>query len=538
MWLVISCGHKEGYEFIAELDHEITLKDNYDKVKTDRINYLKSLLSQSSSDEDRANLQWDLINEYRTYQSDSTEVYSLRLLELGENLGSEKIKTLGRIGLMYSFTSVGYFKEANDVLKLINFDDIPDEIKPFFLDLAYRLYTNLESFVFDSTSGLKDIYRQKRFDYIKQLLDITHPNTYEHDAAQIELNQLSGQPLEDIIRQREVLLKRYKTGDSNMAIQYSKMALSSEDLHNMEEAQEYFAKSAIANIRSATKATPSAMKLAELMNDMGDSRHASKYIHLALDDAEFFGSQIRKVEIGSVLPLIENVGGHKQSNHNALWIVMLVIACVLLVMAVILFIVLKKRNREFVEFNVRFDKNRIELSQRNDEIVSLRKELRILLIQLKEASLLKDEYLKQSLTVNADFVNSLEQKTKVIAQQVKEKKFDDLKFAPQQLGIKEERQRIYKSFDSAFLKMFPNFIEEINKLLPETERFEIAEEEELPADLRIFALIRLGITDPAEIAKYLNLSVKTVYVYKTRLKTKSLVDNNEFENKIMSIPKP
>ena len=161
-----------------------------------------------------------------------------------------------------------------------------------------------------------------------------------------------------------------------------------------------------------------------------------------------------------------------------------------------------------------------------------------ILKELKETTDLKDEYILQSLSVNTDFINSIEQKAKNIARQVREKKYDELKFVEHRLGIKEERQRIFKSFDAGFRKMFPNFIDEINRLLPEDERFEIGEDEDLPVDLRIFALIRLGISDPSEIAKYLNLSVKTVYVYKTRMKTKSVVDNTEFESCILSIPKP
>ncbi len=121
---------------------------------------------------------------------------------------------------------------------------------------------------------------------------------------------------------------------------------------------------------------------------------------------------------------------------------------------------------------------------------------------------------------------------------MKEKKYDELKFLPFQMGIKEERQRIFRSFDHAFLQLFPNFIDEFNKLFNEEDWISLDGNSELPMEVRIFALLRLGISDPAEVARYLNLSTKTIYVYKTKPKSKSIVDNNDLEPRIMAIPKP
>ncbi len=143
----------------------------------------------------------------------------------------------------------------------------------------------------------------------------------------------------------------------------------------------------------------------------------------------------------------------------------------------------------------------------------------------------------QSLYVNTAFVNQVEEKCKEVVKAVKDKKYDDLKFLPYKMGIKEERQRIYRSFDEAFLKLFPNFIDELNKLFDEENRIVITDGE-LPMDVRIFALLRLGISDPADVAAYLNLSTKTVYVYKTKMKSRSNVGNNEFEDRVKAIPKP
>ena len=96
---------------------------------------------------------------------------------------------------------------------------------------------------------------------------------------------------------------------------------------------------------------------------------------------------------------------------------------------------------------------------------------------------------------------------------------------------------MYISFDTAFLKLFPNFIEEFNKLFDEEHRIGIDSDGRLPTEIRIFALLRLGISNPVDVARYLNLSVNTVYVYKTRVKARARVPKAQFDDLVMAIPK-
>lgn len=97
---------------------------------------------------------------------------------------------------------------------------------------------------------------------------------------------------------------------------------------------------------------------------------------------------------------------------------------------------------------------------------------------------------------------------------------------------------MYTAFDEAFLKLFPNFFDEFNKLLEDDYRIGIDGDGRLPTDVRIFALLRLGIRNPVEVAKYFNISVNTVYVYKTRIKSHAKVSKTDFDNLVLAIPKP
>ena len=533
----LSCS-RDHKSYLSELDHEIELRSEYDDAKEKRIQKIKRLLTQSLDVDVQKDLLWDLVTEYRTYQSDSTEVFSIKLIDLGEENGSEEIQALGMVGLIDRYNSGGYFKEASDVLSYIKEDHIPDDIRPFYLDLLYRLLGNLEAYEYNSKSGIKENYREQRIEFLNEIIENTLPDNYEHDAAEIELSELNGEDQKNIIARRKQLLDKYQISLGEMANQYSKIAVSSENIGDKEGAKEYLAKGVIAAIKNSSKETNGLKNLAQLMYEEQNWDRASEYITLALEDADFYGSQLRKVEIGALLPSIEN-DRYKAKNHQFIYtLVALWIAIVLLLLSLALFLEIRRKNEKLRESYADFKQFNEELREKRHEVLALREELKDTQENLQETSEIKDHYIMQALYFNTKYLDTLENKASKLISQLREKKSFDIKLIDTQLGIKEERQRILKAFDKAFLRLFPNFIDDVNKFFKKEDQIKIEEGEEFPTELRIFALIRLGISDPAEIAKLLNLTVNTVYVYKTKFKSKSLVENSEFDKLIMKIKRP
>jgi DNA-binding CsgD family transcriptional regulator len=114
------------------------------------------------------------------------------------------------------------------------------------------------------------------------------------------------------------------------------------------------------------------------------------------------------------------------------------------------------------------------------------------------------------------------------------KKTEEVIASLKRYNVKEERERLFRQFDEIFIKLFPTFVSDFNMLFPEENRTTIKKGEILNTELRIFALHRLGIQDSNQIADFLELSVTTIYSYKTRIKSKS--NHKEvFEEKIMAI---
>ncbi len=101
--------------------------------------------------------------------------------------------------------------------------------------------------------------------------------------------------------------------------------------------------------------------------------------------------------------------------------------------------------------------------------------------------------------------------------------------------IDKEVKELYNLFDNIFLHLYPNFVDEFNSLLIEEERFNLKPEELLNPELRIYALIRLGITDSSRIANFLRYSANTIYNYRTRVRNKATVPRGQFESLVMEI---
>ena len=95
-------------------------------------------------------------------------------------------------------------------------------------------------------------------------------------------------------------------------------------------------------------------------------------------------------------------------------------------------------------------------------------------------------------------------------------------------------KQFYKIFDQTFLGIFPDFVENVNSLLREDARFDVAATRSggLPTEIRILATIKLGIEDSNRIASFLKCSLSTVYTYRAKLRNQALCPKDEFEERV------
>lgn len=528
---IFSCTAAGVDSLLQVLDHELTQSNSLNENKEKYISGLRQRFRTAVDRHERFSLCRELYHEYKNFQYDSAFSYANRMYDLAvaDTMDRNKI-AMARMAQMECYNSVGLFKEADEMLREIKEENIPREYLSGFYGICTKYYRNMSSYV-GCSSPLSLRYIDSLAQYNKKLLATSPPDSYDHASAMITSRELEGAPVDELADRYASLPGRFTIDDHELAVIHSQAGRAYLGAGKRDIAIRHLALSAIHDIRSCTRETTAAKDLAQIMHEEGQLERATRYIHHALDDARAFNSRIRLIEINSVLPVIETTRyGHVTTRVYKLVIIIIVVVG-LFMLSLWLFFKLRRRNRILAESHEEIRRKTEALQHSNDALKDLNR-------RLKETGEIKDQYIIQSLIGNTDFIGVVEGKVKRALAKLKGHQYDEVAKILHETGIKDEREKMYSSFDSAFLKLFPNFPDAFNAFFPEEERMEISEERGLPTEVRIYALMRLGIDNPAEVAKYLNLSVNTVYVYKTKLKSKSNVPKDDFDRCVMRIPKP
>lgn len=289
-----------------------------------------------------------------------------------------------------------------------------------------------------------------------------------------------------------------------------------------EEAIYMLAIASIADINSSTKETVAMRNLAHLLNDKGDTERAHRYIKIALADADFYNARHRKKEVGIILPIIEGEQLLKTEKQKEQLILYLTLISILGALAVVFLII------STIQF-YRLKRVKELLQTTNSTITDTNK-------KLSEANRIKEKYIGYYFNVTANYMERIEKIQKKLSRRIISRQFDDLDdFLKRDLDPKKELDELNNNFDKIVLSLFPNFVIEFNKLFNPEDQFVPKDGQILNKELRIFALIRMGISDNEKIAKILNYSINTIYTYKTKIKNRSIISNNEFEEHLMQI---
>ena len=525
---------------LRELDETIDNRQRFENETQLKISRLKEELARTDSSGCRFDLYSALFEQYKNYQYDSAFVYA-KLMEksafrenpCGEagKCGSGSIyKAKAQIALLYCFKSVGFFNEACDVIRTFDSENVPASLCAEFYFLCAETYQNMSSYV-KGTEVLSSKYDRERLAYYDRVLQYADAGSYYYGYAKLDKALLEHYSDSLAIDGRESFILMNDWDEHQKAVQYSILSEAYNTVGKFDEAVYYRALSAIMDIRSCTHETTSARVLAGHMYERNDIKRAYEYIQQAQYDAEFFNSRLRKTEINTILPVIESGRYNWMNNQRVLLYIILFSIIVLFVLTILLLLILRARNKDLKQIHSALEEKTELLEQSNKSLTDV-------ISKLREANEIKDQYIIQSLYGNTDFVNEVNEAVNEAARDITLKRADEARTKLYHIGIKNERARIAATFDTAFLKLFPNWLDEFNSLFPDNMKVRLSEDGTMPMDVRIFALMRLGFGNPAEVAKYLNLSIDTVYVYKSRIKARAIVDNDEFDERIMAIPKP
>ncbi len=507
-------------KFYLQLDSIILHKEDYQQQKIEGISQLNIELKSISEDNlnDLFQVYEKLQGEYFTFNYDSAMKTSIRMLNVAYQLKDRSKVAFSKIRISATLLASGIFNEAEDSLRSINVHGLDRQIKHDYYYNCSRLY-------FD----MADYYQQSYFvshyvDLGRQYLDSAIENTKKGSQAYYSysgLKELRSHQFTFALANYEALFSQYSLSGRQKAIDACTYAYVLERKGRIEESIRLLIEAAIEDIKLANKEHVALMKLAYILFENGDVLRSSNYLKLALKDADEYGALQRKFQISQMQPIIEaaklNLAEGQKTKIKSYAVL---ITLLFLVIAVILFVMIRQFKKIIEARN--------EANASNEALVTTNN-------QLREVNLIKEEYIGYFFNVTTEYVDKLEEFKQAIENKLLSNKINEIGQVVKKLNVKKEREAMYSSFDLSFLKIFPDFIENFNKLLEADSQIIIKEENSLNTDLRIFALIRLGISDNDKIAHILNYSVNTINTYKTRIKNKSIVPNEEFEKEIMKI---
>ena len=512
-------------QLLNELESVLAKKARYTGEKLRRIEKLKLMGNEKTGAAERYSNYVKIFEEYKTLNFDSALTYAGKI-EAQALLLKDPVKiNRSKINRAFILLSSGMFRETQQVVDLLDPSSLAREEKFEYYNLKARYYYDLCDFVKNGSYCAEYTAIGNRL--ADSALAYCELGSYSYFFVSGLRNLRSGNS--------EKALKDYSeiVDDPNLTHhQYAIIASTLSYLYGQKnEKDEAFAllvKAAIADIKSSTKENTAMFRLADTLFRSGSNERAYKYIRAAMEDAEYYGARHRQFEVGTLLPIIEGKQLMLVENQkNMIFTYAAVVTLLILVIVAFIFIVVKQ-NRKLQIAQESLSEANLSLHQTNATLTEVNGALR-------EANRIKDEYIGYYFNINSDYIDKIERFKKSVSQRLSAGRFDDIKQIVDKIDLRKEREELSGSFDTVFIKLFPNFVSEFNSLFEEKDRVKLCDGQLLNTELRIFALIRLGIHDNDKIAKILNFSVNTIYNYKTRIKNKSFVPNDEFENRIMEI---
>ena len=504
----------------VELDKYIVQSNYFMNLKEKKIHKIKNELQTTSNVSfEQLHHYAALFEEYKSYKYDSAYVYAIKTLDIASKLKDPGKIVEAKVRLVFCFLSSGLFKEAFDIVKDSDIDDLSASVKLDYYKIMARLYYDMADY--NGVEPFKSAYVERGNKYSEQAIALIPVNTVEYwsTLGLMKMKQKDYNGSMDAFR--EVLKKSVDNHED--AIAASSLAYINSLTNQHDEALINLVKAAISDIKSGTKETVAMRNLATLLyQSHGDINQANKYIKLAMDDANFYNARHRKIEISSILPIIEKerFDSIERQRNLLIWLFISVTILLILFLGATL-IIRKQLNKLKIA--------RKTIQEQNEKVLLTNSEL-------YEANKIKDKYIGHFFYVNYQYIDKLEHMYRLINRKVASKQYDEFPKLFKEADILMERKNMYISFDQTFLKLFPDFINEYKLLFPLDELPHMGiENGSLTVEMRIFALIRLGVIESEKISKFLNYSIHTINTYKTKVKNKSIVQNELFEQKIMEI---
>lgn len=520
---------------LQQLDQAIQNRPMYIEQKERKLNSLRDLLRQRISDDDRFALLGEFLEEYRSYNTDSSFYISRERYQIALQTKNQVHQALALMNTAEIMGTTGMYKEAIDLMQKVHVDYISDELCPYYYHIYRTVYGLMADYAV--TELEKKRYSEITDKYRDSLLLVNKDNPLIYTLIQSDQYNVRGEYDEAIRLLTDYLAQRIDNVH-DMAICAYTLSESYRLKEDTENEKKYLIISAIADMKSGVREYISLRKLAVVLYQEGDIDRAYSYLKLCMDDAVFCNARLRILEILQIFPLINNAYQQKTENQQIQmkW-ALISISLLSVFLLIAIFYVYKQMKKVAAARHQVIDANK-RLKELNDELHRSNEQLKEANHSIAENSYLKEEYIGRYMDQCSVYLEKMDNYRRSLGKIAATGKVDELyKNIKSSKFIDEELKDFYANFDNTFLQLFPTFVEDFNALLAEGEQIYPKANERMSTELRIFALIRLGITDSVKIAQFLRYSVTTIYNYRTKVRNKAVGDRDLLEQEVIKIGK-
>lgn len=541
---------EENRKLLHSLDSLLEQQDLFVRVKEERIKQLKMLYSRVKDVKELYAMNRMVYLEYRVYDADSALHYINKNIQLAQQTNNRTWEVVSLLEQSFVLTSSGLLTEALKAVSDIQPEELPQNLRSEYFGRLCTLYSRLRDYSSEN-SQLSEHYNnlQKAFRDSVYLTATPDELRYWNCRAWLYLGTPEIEPVKQAFEENKQTLsndsRKYSIATYNLSAIYRSENNESKYLENL-------ILSAMADIRSVNGDIGSLQEIAEYLFKHGEIDRAYNYILYCSQKAMLFHNRVRIVKMSHLQNQIYKAYQEQSRTQQKRLQASLIAVSFLFLVLIGAFLFIRKQMRRLKEANLKLDSTNQKLSvnmdalstahQRLEEVNMQLKDLNTQLQevndQLRESNYVKEEYIGYVFNICSTYISKLEEFRKNINRKLKVGQIEDVKaMTDSSATASNELKEFYQNFDTIFLHLYPDFVGDFNALLLPEERIELKEGELLNTELRIHALIRLGITDSVKIADFLHCSAQTVYNNRLRTRNKSIIPKEDFINAVKKLGK-
>ena len=509
-----------------ELKHYPRYERNYE-AEIDRLRQ-RYLQAEENSMEKYA-LGREMFSLYRRFEADSARAYLVRNIECANACQRPDLALRNRLDLTFFYACTGLFAEAYQLLQQFHRSEIPDSLLSLYYNTHCKLYQELERFGVDEE--LNRMYRRKLLAYSDSLRHVGHLPTEDSYWVNRFDNLFRADRADECLRLLDSVPR-----NERLHAQLAWLVGSEYENHRGDtlRAMCYYAQASVSDLRSCTRDHGALPLLSEYLLEHNDLEHAYRYIDFSWRQTSLFGSRLRYNSSVSVFSLVEST--YKEvvkRRQDMLTMLIAGISVLLLLLFVLLRVLFRQLRKTSRAKDLLHDSNR-HLEALSAQIQEVNRELEKSNERLQLTSSIKEKYLMHFIQLCSTYITDLDEYRRKIRIMLKRDAKAALQYAESPELFDSELNKLYSSFDQAFLQIFPGFVDAFNNMLKDEYRIKRKGTELLTTELRIFALIKLGVTDYEQMAKFLRCSVNTIYNYRAKIHSRLKVPREEFDSLLVA----